>query len=66
MGGGGGQLSAVEIDYWISKGPHDCQNRDASLQPSKRVFNDQEHCFSKSLFTTTLANGEKVSRDGLL
>ena len=69
-----GKISAEEEDYWLSIGPHSCQNRDASLKPSKRVFNDQERYFSndqeryfsKSLFTTTLPNGETVSREWLL
>ena len=43
-----GKLSAEEVDYWLSIGPHSCQHRDASLQPSKRVFNDQERYFPYS------------------
>ena len=61
-----GKLSAEEVDYWLSNGPHSCQHRDASLQLSKRVFNDQERYFSKSLFTTTVPNGETVSHEWLL
>ena len=45
-----GKLSAKEVDYWLSIFPHSCQNRDASLQPSKHVFNTKNIIF-QSLYS---------------
>ena len=45
--------------------PH-CQNKDADFSASERTYKSQKRCLSKTLFTRTLRNGEKVPREWLV
>ena len=59
-------LSQVDIDYWIRKGPSDCQHSEGPFDSSRRVFNGTtKHCTS-NIFRGTKMNGEPYSRDWLL
>ena len=45
--------------------PH-CQNKDADFSASERTYKSQKRCLSKTLFTRTLRNREKVPKEWLV
>jgi hypothetical protein len=58
-----GDLSKDDILYWVEKGPSECQNSTGSFEKSKKLFENQDRCCTKSLFYPKWANGEKYCRN---
>lgn len=59
-------LSKTDVDYWIKKGPLDCQHRNGPFDKSKREFTNASRYCSKNIFHGTKINGEKYDRDWLV
>ena len=51
------------INYWISKGPNACQNKNGPFAASKRDIGNQTRYFSEQFFLGSGANGETYSRE---
>ena len=62
-----GKIDDRVQSYWAKKGPESCQNKEADIKASERVYaGEHKRYFSKSFFQRELQNGESVSREWLL
>ena len=64
-----GKVNEAVRSYWVGKGvmaPTLCQNKDADFSASERTYKSQKRCLSKTLFTRTLRNREKVPKEWLV
>ena len=59
-------FTEADVDYWIAKGPSECQHWNSSFENSKRVFKNQTRYCSKSIFHSRKVNGEMYVREWLV
>ena len=59
-------ISESDIQFWLKRGPSECQNHEGPFDQSLRVFPNQTRKCTSSVFTKTLPNGERVKREHIL
>ena len=60
------EITEAVRQYWISKGPEECQNYDCDFSNSERCYPDQNRKFSRNLLFRKHISGEQIKREWLL
>ena len=58
--------STTLVDFWINKGPQECQNANCDFKETQRDFGSQRRYCTKSLCFCKKSNGEVGYRDALI
>ncbi|CAG9793249.1 unnamed protein product [Diatraea saccharalis] len=60
------EFSNVDLEYWLSCGPNDCQNHNSSFEKSRRTYGSTSRYCHEKVFIGRKPNGENYKREWLL
>ncbi|GBP12569.1 Zinc finger MYM-type protein 1 [Eumeta japonica] len=60
------EFSNVEVEYWLSCGPNDCQNHNSPFEKSRRTYGSTSRYCHEKVFIGRKPNGENYKREWLL
>lgn len=60
------EFSNVDVEYWLSCGPNDCQNHKSSFEKSRRTYGSTSRYCHEKVFIGRKPNGENYKREWLL
>ena len=59
-------FSEEDIQFWLKRGPSECQNHEGPFENSLRIEKDRTRRCTPAVFMKSLPNGERVKREHIL